>query len=177
MSQQPPKIIPRGSAPGSQFWCNLQWRALFCLLETDNHKSVGEMAAKVGMSETEAQTALECMMQEGLVKHENGKYASTIETAVRSQLNRGREEIVDDFINIIDQITNCLMERSASDTQMTRTLLFNSNAKIVKKLQQRIQQVLEEFKMESSQADKESYDGVYAFSGVIIDVTKHDDKV
>lgn len=167
--------IPRGTDKlldaEKNMWSNMRWRTLFCLLEAKGHLPISELAQTAGLSSMEAIKALESMELLGMIRKTEKGFAQ-IKTHFKSfaAVPNTRPEIISNFVLSADQALNRLVEQVDSERHKTRSLVYNSSHKAVENLYEKIDKALEEFKVESDNA-KNEWDGVFAFSLAIVDVT------
>lgn len=154
------------------FWSNAKWRTLFSLLEAKGHLPITELARAVGLTVNDAVTALEAMELLKLVERTSKGFAQT-----KSYMRRYRHDflsnydIISDYLLSSSQVNNRMLETINDDNHRTRSLIYNSNKELIAELYSNIDRAIEEFKIKS-ETQKDKWDGVYALSVALIEMTK-----
>lgn len=154
------------------FWSNAKWRTLFCLLESKGHLPISELAKTVGLTVNDAVAALEATELLGLVKKSEKGYVQT-----KSYMRRFRSDfltkfdIISDYLLSSAQVNNRMLETITDENHRTRSLIYNSNKELVAELYANIDNAIENFK-KKSEMNKSTWDGVYALSVALIEMTK-----
>ncbi len=153
------------------FWANLKWQALFCLLELHGDKPLSELGKIAKLSNAETLIAIESMELIGLVKKSDSKYVQNKNYYRRTvEFNAPPEEVISDFVLFNDQAINMLMGRAEAGRNLTKSLIYNSNQTLIKELFAGFEALISEFRKKSDKAP-ETWDGVYVVSGAFIDAT------
>lgn len=154
------------------FWSNAKWRTLFSLIETRGYLPITELAKAVGLTVNDAVAALEAMELLGFVKKSERGYEQT-----RAYMRRYRHDfltnydIISDYLLSASQVNNRMLETMSDDNHRTRSLIYNSNKQLIAELYSNIDRAIEEFKIKSEN-QKDRWDGVYALSVALIEMTK-----
>lgn len=153
------------------FWSNLKWHSLFCLLEHKGHLPISELAKKVGLNVNQAVLALESMEIIGLIKKTNSGYAQVNDYFNRVSDKKNHVDIMTQFVLSSSQVNNRILETvTSSELHKTKCITYNSNKALAAELFSKIQMAIDEFKLKSNSA-KESWDGIYNLSASLIEMT------
>lgn len=169
--------VPEGTdlikEANKNFWSNIKYHSLFCLIETKGNLPITELAQKVGLSVDETVRALESMEIIGKIKKSSNGYIQVESHATRTPTARTHKEIMSQFVLSQMQVSSRILETLNHENQVTRCITYNSNQALVKELYEKISKAVVEFKEKSDNA-KETWDGVYNFSTSIIQMTTED---
>lgn len=152
------------------FWSNIKYHSLFCLIEVNGHLAISELARRVGLTIDETVHALESMELIGKIKKTSDGYVQIESHATRIPTNRTHKEIMSQFVLSQMQVSSRILETLENENQITRCITYNSNQALVKELYSKINKAIEEFK-EKSDNSKQSWDGVYNLSTSLIQMT------
>jgi DNA-binding MarR family transcriptional regulator len=167
-----PKGIDLVSDASRSFWSNAKWRTLFCLIETNGHLPITEMASCVGLTVTDTVAALEGLEKIDLINKSAKGYEQTHSFIRRNKSDfRSHFEIISDYLLSSSQINNRMLETVTDENHKTHSLIYNSNKALVAELHADLRSAIDKFKMKSEQ-QKNKWDGVYALSLALIEMTK-----
>lgn len=166
--------IPKGTdlnrEANDKIWSNINWMSTFCLIEKNGSLPITEISKLIGISNNEVLHILEGLEKIGAIRRNLKGYEQTTTLLKRNKSFKNKQEILEDFVISSEQVVNRILETSSSDKHQTRSIVYNSSSHVVKKLYEKIQNAIEEFKIESDNS-KESWDGVYALSIALADLT------
>ncbi len=153
------------------FWSNLKWHCLFCLLEQEGHLAISALAQKSGLSVVEAVRALESMEMLGAVKKTENGYAQVQDFFKRVGTTTSQHiEIISQYVLSSAQVNNRILETIETGKHKTKCITYNSTQELANELYEKIQKAVDEFKQKSDAA-KPKWDGVYNLSASIIEMT------
>ncbi len=169
-------LIPRGADPQRDayrnFWANIHWRTLHCLIETSGHLAISELARKASLSIDETVRALEAMEILGFIQKTDKGYKQLVSYYKRETNSKTEQmDMLADYFVVSHQITNKILGSEDPDGVFTKRVLYTSSAKVVDELAKDINEAVEKFKKNSEQT-KETWDGVYAISVALTPMTK-----
>lgn len=168
--------IPKGtdlvSDASRSFWSNAKWRTLFCMLEGKGHFPISELAKSVGLTVADTVAALEGLELIGLINKSARGYEQTNSFIRRNRGDlRTHFEIISDFLLSSSQINNRMLETITDENHRTHSLIYNSNKELVAQLYVDMKAAIDKFKR-NSELQKSNWDGVYALSLALIEMTK-----
>jgi hypothetical protein len=150
------------------FWTNLQWQTLFCLLESQTTEPLSRLAALSGLENGEALRAVECMELLGFVKRTGHGVTQIDESFVRLPYSKSdRVRIAEQYVHSSNQVANRILETAETGEHLTKCLTYNSNRELVTELYANIQNAINDFKKKSDAA-KGAWDGVYNLSASLV---------
>lgn len=153
------------------FWSNLKWHCLFCLLEHTGHLPISLLAQKSGLSIIEAVHALEAMEMLGFVKKTENGYTQVKDSFKRVSNGQAQHmEIIAQYVLSSAQVNNRILETIETGKHKTKCITYNSTKELADELYQKIQEAVNEFRVKSD-ALKPNWDGVYNLSASIIEMT------
>lgn len=150
------------------FWSDLSWRTLHCLIELKGELfAISDFAEFVGISVAEIVRALEGMESIGLIEKTDKGY-KTRKANVKMLYPPGElSREIQDLAMASHQITDKFVETSAKKPGIIKSVVYTSTADSVNKLNRNILKCIEDFKKESDQGKS---DGVYSISYVCADL-------
>jgi len=170
-------IIPEGRnierEQTRQFWSDLSWRTIHCILLQDGSMSISDIAQATNASIAETVAAIEAMESLGIIsKHENG-YRCHEEYLKRPAPVSAieKEKVRRDSAIAAQQVINHLLENPNAEGAMSKRILYNSNRETVTEYLQALDKITQEFRQKS---DAVKPDGVYAISIALTPTTNKD---